>query len=156
MRIDTGDHYDWVTANWPFLRQGLLEMNQTVEKCDQVEDLEFFCRLLDIVTEKIDGVIYLARTDSGNPLGYIVAFDNTPQYKDSSVLVYAAYSIPSQQVNGKVPGAMRTLYNRVESWARARGAAKLQTYSGRTSGAAVRWFGTYGFTVSKLLLTKEL
>lgn len=148
--------YSSLIENWPFFARGLVELNTTVGEQEQVDKLEFFTRHLDVVMDKVDGVIFLALSRDNKPLGFISGWALVDDHKKPTALVYAAYAIPSQQTNGKGQSCMKMLYSSIESWARGRGIKRLQTYSGRTSGAAVRWFGTYGFSLSKLLLTKDL
>ena len=149
-------NYSELNAIWPFMREGLGSLNATVDAEDFVSEIEFFMRHLDIVMERVFGVIAIAHSDGGKPIGFISAFDSSAEHKPPMALVYAAYAIPAQQLNGKTANCMKGLYATVEGWARRNDFKQLKTYSGRTSGAAVRWFGTYGFKLSKLLLTKEL
>lgn len=151
--IQTIQCYQDLLIHWPFFDAALESLNSTVEH--KVPGEEFLARHMDIVMGEREGLISLALSN-GRKVGLISAYDSCNKYKPKTALVYAAYAVPGAAASDRNSGVLRQLYNHVESWARGQNYTALHTYSGRTSGAAIRWFRTYGFNLNKLLLTKEL
>lgn len=95
----------------------------------------FVFRLMQAVLARSDMAavfIYVSKHDKF--LGFTIVEDNSPTTKRQTLLVYAAYS------NGKYKGAANASLVFVGNWARLVGYKKLQLYSQRMSGSAMRLF----------------
>ena len=142
---------DAVLKHWPFLLGSLAELNETIK--DTPISTDSFLRVhLDIAVGKIYGKIFLLTSKNDKPLGFVSAFESTSVYGPGPVLwVYAIYS------NDKKAGVPKILFSRLEEWAKDHGFVEIQTQSGRTSGASIRWCrAQFGLRLSKLFFSKTL
>lgn len=142
---------DAVLKYWPFLLDGLKELNETVK--DKQVSTDAFLRVhLDIAVGKLYGKLLLFTSKNDKPLGFISAYENTSNYSPERVLwVYAIYS------NGKKEGVPKILFSKLEEWARSYGFTEMQTQSGRTSGVSIRWCrAQFGLSLSKMFFSKKL
>lgn len=140
-----------VLQHWPFLLEGLDNLNGTVK--DRTVAKECFLRVhLDVACGKMNGRVIVMTSKNDKPLGFVTAYETTSDYRPERVLwVYAIYS------NDKKPGAAKLLFGYLESWAKTEGFQEIQSQSGRTSGASIRWCrAQFGLSLSKLVFSKTI
>lgn len=144
--------YQEVLNHWPFLMEGLEDLNKTTKNGEVVQPEQYLNFHLDVATGYTVGRIILAFSKNWKPLGFISACDNTSKYRSGkSLLVYAVYS------NNKATDTAKYAFFQLEKWAREQSYDRIQGYSGRTSGASIRWCRTkFGMDLSKLLFVKHL
>lgn len=142
-----------LAAKWPFLSDGLVELNASCGNGRSAVTPEaFFKMLLNILAKNPGfGRIAMLVNQNGKPLAFGVMFDNTEPFCKRSALVYAVYS------NGKCPTAVQELRLEAETWARREGFKEIHAVSRRINGATFRIFEKmWGFRRTAVVFKKEL
>jgi len=139
-----------ILAFLPFLKEGWAKLWNDVTR--ELPSEDFVCRCVQAALERDHrAVLFVFTSKNDKPLGFILAEDNSQGSVRDSLLIYAAYS------NGKYQGSAAASLEFVGNWARGAGYKRLQLYSRRLNGSAMRLFRkTLGFTPAGVTFTKDL
>jgi hypothetical protein len=146
------DSVDKVISNWPFFVEGLGELNQIVEPVHEVNSETLLKVLCDTTNCANDGYTIIVRNPKGEPLQFVISFNNTTGYHTKrSLLVYATYS------NRKDRGVHKFVIDWMCKWAKEQGYNELHAFSSRINGSGFRLFEKYfGFQRRMILFTRSL
>jgi hypothetical protein len=135
----------------PFFMEGYHAMNRKQKVFDI--DKEAFTKVLIGVLNTVPENGILVAFDGINPVGYGVAYNDTPTYSEEKhLLLYALYARPefSRSVAPMIVSA-------AEVMAKQQGYTKMQAFNSRFSGASLRLFEkVFGMRRSRIQFTKEI
>jgi hypothetical protein len=140
-----------LTVLMPFFLEGFYAMEHR-QKVFEVDKDGFIKTLVGVLnTTPKNGI--LVAFDGIDPVGYGVAFDDTPAYGlKKELLLWALYVKPQ---HSKFVAPM--LFQAAEEGARERGYDKMKAFNSRFSGASYRFFEQLlGMRRNKIQFTKDL
>jgi len=138
--------------HWPFILSSLASLNATLKDGDEVTANNFFRCHFDVATGQASGLLLVAKGPNGSYIGFITAIEAFQKYRDGRILaVYAIFAAKNDAMLTKA------LFAHLENWAKLNGFTEIQAFSGRTSGASIRWCKQkFGLGLSKLMFSKKL
>ena len=140
-----------LTAVMPFLIQGFHQMNkkQAVFYVDQIGFVDTLIGVLNTYPTNIIAVAF----DEGLPVGYGVAFEDTPAFaKEKHLLLWALYAVVSHSKH-----VAPMLYTYAENWAKVNGYRYMHGFNARFTGSSFKFFEqTLGMRRAQVKFTKKL